>query len=109
MKLQALILFTGLFTALSSFGADDAKPHSATPKDGFVPNEQAAIQIAVAVWTPIYGKDNIERQKPYKTWLKDGIWHVAGHLPKDMNIKGGVAIAEIQKLDAKIVRVSHGK
>ena len=107
MKTLAFILFTGLFAALSSFGADDSKPHSATPKDGFVPNEQTAIQIAVAVWTPIYGKENIERQKPYKAWLKDGIWHVAGHLPK--NMVGGVAIAEIQKSDAKIVRVSHGK
>jgi hypothetical protein len=87
MKTLAFILFTGLFAALSSFGADDSKPHSATPKDGFVPNEQTAIQIAVAVWTPIYGKENIERQKPYKAWLKDGI----------------------QKSDAKIVRVSHGK
>jgi hypothetical protein len=107
MKTLAIILFTGLFTMLLSFGADEAKPHSATPKDGFVPNEEAAIQIAVAVWAPIYGKENIERQKPYKAWLKDGIWHVAGHLPK--NMVGGVAIAEIQKSDAKIVRVSHGK
>lgn len=106
MKALALILFTGLVAALSSFGADDAKPHSVAPKDGFVPNEQTAIQIAVAVWTPIYGKENIERQKPYKVWLKEGIWYVAGHLPK--NMAGGVAIAEIKKSDAKIVRISHG-
>jgi hypothetical protein len=64
MQTYTLILSTGIFMALSSFGADDAKPHSAAPKDGFVPNEQTAIQIAVAVWTPIYGKENIERQKP---------------------------------------------
>lgn len=107
MKTLAFTLFIGIFAALSLFGADDAKPHSITPKNGFVPNEQAAIQIAVAVWTPIYGKENIEKQKPYKVWLKDGIWHVAGHLPK--NMPGGVAIAEIQKSDAKIVRVSHGQ
>lgn len=107
MKTLSTIMFTGLFATLLSFGADEAKPHSAKPKNGFVPNEETAIQIAVAVWTPIYGKENIERQKPYKAWLKDGIWHVAGHLPK--NMVGGVAIAEIQKSDAKIVRVSHGK
>lgn len=107
MKTLTLLLFTGLFAALLSFGADDAKPHSVRPKDGFVPNEESAIQIAVAVWTPIYGKKNIECQKPYKAMLKGGIWHVFGHLPK--NTPGGVAIAEIQKTDAKIVRVSHGQ
>ncbi|MFT5469878.1 MAG: hypothetical protein ACI8UO_005001 [Verrucomicrobiales bacterium] len=107
MKTLTIFLFTVFFAALSLHGADDAKPHSVTPKDGFVPNEETAIQIAVAVWTPIYGKERIERQKPYKAWLKDGIWHVAGHLPK--NTLGGVAIAEIQKIDARIVRVSHGQ
>jgi hypothetical protein len=104
------LLFTLLawfFVTAASFGADEQKPHSATPKDGFVPNEETAIQIAVVVWTPIYGKENIERQKPYKAWLKDGVWHVAGNLPK--NMAGGVAIAEIQKSDAKILRVRHGK
>jgi len=107
MKTLALIFCTGLFATVSLFGNDDTKPHSVTPKDGFVPNEQVAIQLAVAVWTPIYGSENIERQKPYKTWLENGVWHVAGQLPK--NMVGGVAMAEIQKSDAKIIRVSHSK
>ena len=107
MKALAITILTGVLTMLFAFGADEAQPHSVTPKDGFVPDEHTAIQIAVAVWIPLYGKENIERQKPYKAWLKDGIWHAAGHLPK--NMVGGVAIAEIQKSDAKIVRVSHGK
>jgi hypothetical protein len=107
MKNLVVTILTGLFAITSSFGVDEAKPHSVTPKDGFVPNEETAIQIAVAVWTPIYGKENIERQKPYKAKLKEGVWHVAGNLPE--NMVGGVAIAEIQKSDAKILRVSHGK
>jgi hypothetical protein len=104
MKAHLLVAFIAI---ASSFGADEAKPHTATPKDGFVPNQETAIQIAVAVWTPIYGKENIERQKPYKATLKDGVWHVYGHLPK--HHVGGVAVAEIQKSDARILRVSHGK
>jgi hypothetical protein len=107
IKTLACIFTVGLFTAFSSAANEDLKPHSTTPKDGFVPNEQTAIQIAVAVWVPIYGKENIERQRPYKAWLKDGIWHVTGNLPQ--NTVGGVATAEIQKSDAKIVRISHGK
>jgi len=59
------------------------------------------------VWTPIYGKENIEWNKPYKARLKDGVLHVAGSLSETM--VGGVAVAEIQKADATILRVSHGK
>ena len=107
MKMHTLLLALAILLTLPAIGANDPKPHSVTPKDGFVPNEQTAIAIAVAIWTPIYTQENIERQKPYKAWLKDGVWHVAGNLPK--NMVGGVAIAEIQKSDAKVLRVSHGK
>jgi hypothetical protein len=44
---------------------------------------------------------------PYKAWLEDGIWRITGTLPQ--NVVGGVASAEIQKSDAKIVRINHGK
>ena len=77
------------------------------PKDGYVPDEQTAIAIAVAVWTPIYGKDEIEGEKPYKAKLKNGVWTVTGFLPADAN--GGVAEADIAKDDGRILRVIHGQ
>ena len=77
------------------------------PKNGFVPDAESAVRIAEAVWIPIYGKESIERQRPFEARLQDGVWHVAGSLPK--GIKGGVALAEIQKTDEKILRVTHGK
>lgn len=107
MKRRHLIVFFWLALATSSFAADTAKPHSVTPKEGLVPREETAVAIAVAVWTPIYGKEAIERQKPYHAKLKDGVWHVTGSLPARW--RGGVALAEIQKADGKILRVSHGK
>jgi hypothetical protein len=77
------------------------------PKAGFVPDEKTAIAIAVAVWLPIYGEKQIESEKPFNAVLKDGVWHVEGTLPK--NVPGGIAVAEISKEDARILRISHGQ
>lgn len=85
----------------------ETKKHNYEPKDGYVPTEQVAIKIAVAVWLPIYGEAKIENEKPYKAVLKEGIWHVTGSLPE--GFKGGVAEAEISKKNGCIGRISHGK
>jgi hypothetical protein len=77
------------------------------PKDGFVPDESTAIKIAVAVWEPIYGRERIEQQKPYRAYLTDGIWTVTGTLDEDDAEFGGVAYAEIAKADGRIIRVFH--
>ena len=105
---KIMVLFIALGSATMMVLADGEVKHSAKPKDGFVPDAQTAIAIAVAVWNPIYGKDNIEKEKPYSAKLTNGVWIVEGSLPKPMTV-GGWAIAEISKEDGKILRVSHGK
>jgi hypothetical protein len=87
--------------------AAEPNAHSYMPKDGFVPNQSAAIAIAVAVWVPIYGEPAISRQRPYIDRLVDDAWIVEGSLPE--GIAGGVARAEIAKKDARILRVTHGR
>lgn len=82
--------------------------HNYKPPQGYVPDEATAIKIAVAVWEPIYGQEQISKQKPYKAILVNGIWIVEGSLPKPYT-PGGAAVAEIAKDDGKILRVSHGK
>ena len=89
-------------TSQQSFGQDRY-----VPRQGFVPNEETAIKIAVAVWEPIYGKEVIADEKPYRAILSNGIWFVEGTLPEGM--KGGTAIAEIAKKDGRILRVIHEK
>ena len=79
---------------------------SYVPKEGFVPNEKTAIRIAEAVLGPIYGEDQITKERPFGATLKEGVWTVAGHLSMP---NGGVAIAEIAKQDGRILRVTHGK
>ncbi|HJQ31237.1 MAG TPA: YbbC/YhhH family protein [Pyrinomonadaceae bacterium] len=77
------------------------------PPKGFVPDEQTAISIAVAVWTPIYGKEQIESERPFKASLHDGVWHVTGTLPEGWY--GGTAIAEISQESGCILSVIHQK
>lgn len=77
------------------------------PKEGYVPDEQTAISIAVSVWMPIYGKENIQKQKPYVAILLDGYWIVSGSFPDGKPVPGGVAHAIIEKQTGKIVYVIH--
>ena len=77
------------------------------PKNGYVPDEQTAISIAVAVWIPIYGKEKIEGEKPYKATLKNGVWTVTGSLPEGYN--GGTAEAQISQDSGCILKIIHYK
>jgi hypothetical protein len=87
--------------------------HSYVPKDGFVPDENTALQIAMAVLVPIYGKETIDKEKPFGAVLENEIWYVGGSMPKPKSekeiVKGGVAIIEISKKDGRIIRVSHDR
>lgn len=85
----------------------DSEQPKYKPKDGYVPDEETAIAIAVAVWNSIYGKEKIKSEKPFRASLKDDVWTITGSLPKGR--KGGTAIAEISKDDGRILRVIHGK
>ena len=92
---------------VSAILASASQKHSYVPSKGFVPDEKTAIRIAEAVWSPIYGEDKIQNEKPFVASLKGEVWTVQGSLPKGW--VGGVAIAEISKSDGRILRVSHGR
>ncbi len=76
------------------------------PKKEFVPDEETAIKIAEAAWTPIFG-DSLKNERPFHAKLVGDVWYVEGSLPE--GALGGVAEAEIAKADGKILRVSHGQ
>ena len=101
-----LTLAVAALLIASATSAEEAQ-HNYKPAVGYVPNAETAIQIAIAIWEPIYGKEQIAGEKPYKATLKEGVWFVEGSLPKGW--RGGVAEAEISKDSGAILRVSHGK
>lgn len=67
-------------------------------------DEQSAIRAAEVVWLQKYG-DSIYKEKPFKASLNGEIWTVSGTLPE--GYLGGVAFAEIQKKDCKVIRIWH--
>jgi hypothetical protein len=108
MKRSALFAILSVAIGLPwLLNAQHESPHSYIPPNGFVPDSLTAVRIATAVWTPIYGEQQVQGERPYRASLRGGIWTVEGSLP--VNAIGGVAVAEIVKRDGRIVRVSHGK
>jgi hypothetical protein len=106
-KIIGLLFSTTICSLLLLAMLYGEEKHNYKPKQGYVPNKETAISIAIAVWIPIYGKNQIESEKPYSAKLDNGRWFVTGSLPKGW--EGGVAEAEISKDDGKIIRISHGK
>jgi hypothetical protein len=106
---RRLVLLSLIFAInVSNVASADTSKHGVIREEGIVPDAETAIAIAVAVWAPIYGKERIEKQKPYVATLVNGVWIVEGTLPKEFT-RGGVAVAEISKTDGRVLRVSHGK
>jgi hypothetical protein len=103
----ARLSFAATLAPLVAFGAPQAPSHSYMPAVGFVPDSATAVAIAVAIWTPIYGAREISAERPYVAHLRGDVWTVTGTLPR--KVPGGVAVAEISKRDARILRVSHGR
>ena len=78
------------------------------PKDGLVPNEKIAFQIAEIILSQIYGKETIEEEKPFSINLENDVWIIEGSLPEEYE-KGGVAYIEIKKSSGEILKVIHTK
>lgn len=78
------------------------------PRDGFVPDENTANLIALAILTNIYGSKKINDELPFQVTLKNGVWIVEG-APLPENKAGGVVIIKLLKSDGRVLYVSHGK
>jgi NTF2 fold immunity protein len=107
LMLRRFLILAGMTAALAYQTALAAEP-TYKPPQGFVPNEKVAIAIAVAIWGPIYGAAQVAQEKPYHAKLVNGVWWVSGSLPRGWSV-GGVAEARIQKVDGRILGVTHGQ
>lgn len=70
-----LLLFC-LLGVVTSLGAQQPPEHNFKPAQGYVPDAVTTIKIAVAVWEPIYGAEQISKQKPFMAVLVNGVWKV---------------------------------
>ena len=83
-------------------------------KRGPVSDSETAIQIGEAALVRVYGKRQIESEKPFIANLKDDVWTVCGTLHCSDGkggtttiCVGGVAVAKISKTDGHIISINH--
>lgn len=103
--LVGLQVLAGLFS--STYGSDAASDNGWMPKEGVVPDAITAEKIAEVIFVRFYGAEQIDREKPFNTSIKDDVWIVEGNLPRGM--LGGVAEIHINKTDGRILYLFHGR
>ena len=105
-QLAATITVEDSVDSLKFVKAEGANPNPAAQlvlKDGFVPDENTAVNVAKAILTPAVGNANAISYAPYKATLKGDLWIVEGTTKGP----GGTPVLEISKQDGKIVRLYH--
>jgi hypothetical protein len=80
--------------------------HSYIPKNGFVPDKDTALAIAYAVALPIYGKKQLDGEKPLRAELEGGVWTILGTLNCG-SCDGGTLVMQIDKTTGRIVFLTH--
>jgi hypothetical protein len=102
---------TALLLCLSSALSQVPSKRGYVPKEGFVPNETAALAIAEAVLIPVYGKSVIDSERPFKAVLKSNVWTITGSVPCDgppgAVCPGGAAELRISKRTGQILFMTH--
>jgi hypothetical protein len=101
-----LWLLTLVLVALMTMGTN-AQERSFIPPNGFVPDSATAVAVAEPILTPIYGRNQVEIERPFSASLGDGNWTVEGHLRA--GYVGGVARVIVEKATGRIVSVTHGR
>lgn len=66
-----------------------------------------AIEIAEPILFDIYGKEKIEKQRPYEIYLLENYWVISGTLPE--NYLGGTFLLIIDARNSRIIKITHGK
>ena len=72
-----------------------------------IKDKETAINVVEPILFSVYRKDNIIKQRPYKTYLIDNYWIVSGTLPQ--GYLGGTFLIILDATDSKIIRLTHGK
>ena len=105
-----ILLVTVLHTAGGRGGTNTPKGY--VPPEGFVPTTEAAIAVAEAVLKPVYGKDQIESEHPFKAVLSGNVWVITGSVPchnppPGAECPGGAAEVRISKRTGQILFMTH--
>ena len=85
----------------------DSTYHNVIGSQPILTKREKAIEFAEFILWDVYGKKNIEKQKPYNVFQIDNYWFLSGTLPKEM--LGGTFALVIDSRNCRIVKLTHGK
>ena len=86
---------------------DSCLVRNSHPNNGVVSTAEMAYTIADCVFSNIYGRSTMDKEKPYRiTLLEDRYWVIEGTMNTS---EGGTAHLMIKKENGQIVEISHGK
>lgn len=72
-----------------------------------IPDAQTAVDVALILAKKVYGKEKIEREKPYQVIKNGTFWTVCGSLPG--SYYGGIFVVTLNAKNGEVVEFYHGK
>jgi hypothetical protein len=76
-------------------------------ESNIIKDSKTAIAVAEPILFGIYGKDNIENQKPYDVQYVEVYWVVSGTLKE--GVDGGTFLIIMDSRNGQVLRITHGK
>ena len=86
---------------------ENAKKSNEFSPTKIISNSKTAVEIAENILFPIYGKDNIIKQRPYDVNFVDGYYIIEGTFPETQI--GGNFIIILNAKDGKVIKLTHGE
>ncbi len=110
MKKMILLVLAAMLIVPTIRAEENSKEKYAWAEDGILDNsnqavldQETAIEIAYVYWEPVYGKDLVEKGKPYRAVLEGDEWSVFSSANPNMR-GGGTPEAIISKKDGRILK-----
>lgn len=75
--------------------------------DTLITDKETAIAMVEPLLFKIYGKEEIESERPYEIYLIDGYWYISGTLPT--GYLGGTFIIILNSINGEVIRLIHEK
>jgi len=92
---------------LKSFLANTNQHNVISKKNLILEDKETAISVAEPILFKIYGKENIQSEKPYQAYLVNNYWVISGTLPDDS--LGGTFLIILDAKNSQVIRITHGK
>jgi hypothetical protein len=98
-----------LYRRAAEIDVRDVLEHPGRPPEPsgevIVSNAAVAITIHEAIASAAYGREIIEKERPFHAVRVGDFWWVCGSMPE--GFLGGVAISVIRARDGQVMRLSH--